>query len=79
MHKEPFERLAVLETKGEQTDITLQSHATLLTELSTKINTLVGEVKQIRNALWFMGAAISANVPMLQKLPEMLSKIFGLH
>lgn len=68
--KELIERLAVIETRGEAVDRKLDSHEKDLNVLRQQTTTLITEVKQIRNALYFMATVMAANIPTLQRLLE---------
>lgn len=72
---EAVERLSALEVKEGDLRVQVERHEGILDELGDKINSLVVEVGKIRNALYFMAIAISANIPLLGKLLEQL-KIF---
>ena len=65
---EVVERLATLEKDHEHTKGDVEAHGKLLDSLDGKVSDLVGEVKQIRNAIYFMAVTIAANVPSLQSL-----------
>jgi hypothetical protein len=70
------DRVSRVETDQENIKIQVEKHDALLDALDGKMSKLVLEVKQIRNALYVMAAAIAANVPALQKLFDALPRIF---
>lgn len=64
------ERLTELEVTQRDISKDVAKHDALLDEMGTKLTTLVLEVKQIRNALYLMAAAVAANVPALAQLVQ---------
>lgn len=62
------ERIAALEVTQVHLSEEVNKHEGLINEMKEKMTTLVDEVKQIRNALYFMAAAVAANVPVLKDL-----------
>lgn len=56
----------------------IDEHDGVLRRLETEISRAVGEIKSIKNALYFMALAIAANVPALQNLATMLKGWLGL-
>lgn len=50
----------------------IEEHDNILRKLESEISRAVGEIKSIKNALYFMALAIAANVPALQNLAAML-------
>lgn len=71
------ERIAVLETREEQTEAKLEAHDILIRKLDGQLSTIVVEVKQIRNALYVMAVAIMANVPQVAEVVKALLKLFN--
>lgn len=73
---EILQRVSILETKEEQTDKRVGEHDILIKTMDTKLSTLVAEVKQIRNALYFLAVCVAANIPALQGLPTKILSFF---
>jgi len=69
------ERLAMLEVKSENAEETLRSHSEQLDRMDRALTSLLGEVKQIRNALYIMAIGIAANIPALSNLLTSLKAI----
>lgn len=69
------ERLTELEVTQRDMSKDVAKHDALLDEMGTKLTTLVLEVKQIRNALYLMAAAVAANVPALGQLVQYLKSV----
>lgn len=69
------ERLTELEVTQRDISKDVAKHDALLDEMGTKLTTLVLEVKQIRNALYVMAAAVAANVPALGQLAQYIKSI----
>ena len=70
-------RLSTHETKIEHLAEEVGKHESLISEMKEKMSTLVTEVKQIRNALYFMAAALAANVPAFNSLLEIIKHFLG--
>ncbi len=69
------ERIAVLETKEEVLAGRVDAHEELIQKLDEKLSTLVGEVRQIRNALYLMALSILANIPALAAAIEAILRV----
>lgn len=69
------ERVTSLEVKEEELRKDVDSVKTDVSSMKNDMSKLVSEVKQIRNALYFMGAMIAANVPVFQ-IPFKLITVF---
>lgn len=65
-------RISSLEQGRDYVEKEVASHEHLLKDLDGKMNSLVADVKQIRNALYLMALGIAANVPAVQSLLEQL-------
>ena len=70
------ERITALEVRADGTDVDLDQHGKQIQSIDAKLSSLVDEVRQIRNALYFMTAAIVANVPVLRDVLAPLLKLF---
>ena len=46
-------------------------------KLESKVDVLVRQVGQIRNALYLMALCLAANVPLLKGLPDFLKTLAG--
>lgn len=70
-------RLSTLESNQSYIKTKVTEHDHLLDKLDTQIGKLVNEVKQIRNALYFMGVMIAANVPALGEMVAMIKVLLN--
>lgn len=71
------ERLSVVEANQSHLAEEVGKHEGLIDEMKEKMTTLVSEVKQIRNALYFMAAAVAANVPALKDMGLFVIKLLS--
>lgn len=65
-------RLSSGEGKLHEMDKTLLAHDIMLKAVQDDVSTLVKEIKQIRNALYVMAAAMAANIPALASAVDKL-------
>lgn len=70
------EKVAALEVETDTLKTRVDSHESMIVDIKDKMSLLVTEVKQIRNALYFMGAAVAANVPALSDLLHKIKFFF---
>ncbi len=68
------ERVASLEVSTEHIEKKVDEHSQHLKALDKAVLSLVTEVKQIRNALYLIGAALIGNMPALENLIEKFLK-----
>lgn len=70
------ERIARTEEKVETLDERVDAHDSELKVLTSQLNALVIEIKSVKNALYVVALAVSANIPALKTLASTLSKYF---
>lgn len=68
-------KLIDLEAKSIFYDKELAEHDLLIKELDDKMDILVKEVRQIRNALYIMAVTIAANVPAVSQAFKVIATL----
>jgi hypothetical protein len=69
------ERIASLEVMSAAHEEDIKSHAEHLKSLDRAVTSLIGEVREIRKAMYVMAAALVANVPVLKDLLTYLKQL----